>query len=311
MRKDNLGNRMKRYEHVNRNSLMRRSPVIIRLDGKAFHSFTKGLNRPFDEILIRTMQETAKYLCENIQGCKIAYTQSDEITLLLTDYEKIGTQGWFEYNIQKMVSISASMATLAFNNSFRKQVEFIQKMSTINTLLSEEDKKYIQTLERKLNTALFDSRVFSIPKDEVNNCFVWRQQDATRNSIQMVGQANFSHKELDKKSCDNIQEMLFTERNINWNDSCTPHRRGTCIVKEQYLKETNGESVTRTRWAVDKNIPIFSSDKNYIEQYVFTEDDKQFNLIDINDMRNLTEEESDIFQKALLKMSKPTGVKLF
>ena len=272
MRKDNLGDRMKGYENISRNHLTRRVPIIIRLDGKSFHTFTKGLNRPFDKILIATMQETARYLCENIQGCKIAYTQSDEITLLLTDYEKIDTQGWFEYNIQKMASISSSMATLAFNNSFRKQVEELQMASTIGSLWSDKDEEYLQILEKKLNSAIFDSRVFSIPKEEVNNCFVWRQQDATRNSIQMVGQSNFSHKELHKKSCNMIQDMLFKEKDINWNDYKTPLKRGTCIIKEQYLKETDNAPIIRTRWVVDKDIPIFSADKSYIEQYVFLED---------------------------------------
>ena len=120
MNKDSLGNRMKGYENISRSYLIRRIPVIIRLDGKAFHTFTRGLKKPFDEILMNTMWETAKYLCENIQGCKIAYTQSDEISLLLTDYENIDTSAWFDNNVQKMVSISASMATLAFNKCFEE-----------------------------------------------------------------------------------------------------------------------------------------------------------------------------------------------
>ena len=115
--RDNLGNRMKNYEHTSRTYLTRRLPVIIRLDGKAFHTFTKGLKKPFDEILIDAMWETAKYLCKSIQGCKIAYVQSDEISLLLTDYDTIESCAWFDNNIQKMVSISASMATLAFNRA--------------------------------------------------------------------------------------------------------------------------------------------------------------------------------------------------
>lgn len=285
MRKDSLGDRMKGYENISRNHLTRRVPIIIRLDGKSFHTFTKGLNRPFDEILINTMQETAKYLCENIQGCKIAYTQSDEITLLLTDYEKIDTQGWFEYNIQKMVSISASMATLQFNRIFlnnvkrfdRKNIYYRQfendELETSEYKKFKKDEKYSEGLQQKVDMgAIFDSRVFSIPKEEVNNCFVWRQQDATRNSIQMVGQSNFSHKELNKKSCDMIQDMLFKERGINWNDFNTQLKRGSCIIKEEYLLETDKGSATRTRWVVDKDIPIFSVDKNYIERYVFLED---------------------------------------
>ena len=148
MKKDNLGTRMKGYEYIPRTYLTKRIPVIIRLDGKAFHTFTKGMKRPFDEILIKTMQDTAKYLCENIQGVKLAYTQSDEITLLLTDFEDINTQGWFDYNIQKMVSVSASMATLAFNTSFEREIkEFFNKNIAYRTfeddeLESEEYKKY-------------------------------------------------------------------------------------------------------------------------------------------------------------------------
>ena len=285
MRKDSLGDRMKGYENINRNHLTKRTPVIIRLDGKSFHTFTKGLDRPFDDILIETMQETAKYLCDNIQGCKIAYTQSDEITLLLTDYEKIDTQGWFEYNIQKMVSISSSMATLQFNRIFLDNVKrfdrnnIYYKQFEDNELQTDEykkfkrDEKYSEVLHRNVKTgAIFDSRVFSIPKEEVNNCFVWRQQDATRNSIQMVGQSNFSHKELHKKSCNMIQDMLFKEKDINWNDYKTPLKIGSCIVKQEYLKETDDTPITRTRWIIDKDIPIFSADKNYIEQYVFLED---------------------------------------
>ena len=114
---DSLGNRMKGYEGVSRNFLTRRVPAIIRLDGKAFHTFTKGMEKPFDLVLTQAMQETMKYLCENIQGCVLGYTQSDEITLVLTDYATIQTDAWFGYNIQKMCSVSASMATMAFNRS--------------------------------------------------------------------------------------------------------------------------------------------------------------------------------------------------
>ena len=123
MNKDSLGDRMKQYENIPKNQLMRRQPVIIRIDGKAFHTFTRGFQRPFDNILIKSMQETMKYLCENIQGCKLGYCQSDEISLLLTDYENINTAAWFDYQVQKMCSIAASMATLAFNRAFDEKVE--------------------------------------------------------------------------------------------------------------------------------------------------------------------------------------------
>lgn len=282
-KRDSLGNRMKGYENISRNYLIKKLPIIIRLDGKAFHSFTKGMKRPFDNLLIETMQETAKYLCENIQGCKLAYTQSDEITLLLTDYEKTDTQGWFEYNIQKMCSISASMATLSFNTIFKEKVEtfFKSKIAYKGQCFNEEDdnesKEYLQFIEdekyfnkvkNKINKALFDSRVFTLPKEEVCNCFIWRQQDATRNSIQMVGQANFSFKELQNKSCNNIQEMLWLQKNINWNDYKTYLKRGSCIVKEKYFMN-NEEKTERSRWMIDKNIPIFTENRDYIDKYIF------------------------------------------
>ena len=115
---NSLENRMKAYEHITRNYLTRRIPVIIRIDGKAFHTFTKGIKRPFDDKLHEVMEVTTKLLLSNIQGCKLAYTQSDEISLLLTDYDAIETDAWFGYNIQKIASISASMATLYFNRTW-------------------------------------------------------------------------------------------------------------------------------------------------------------------------------------------------
>ena len=191
---DSLGDRMKGYENIARNYLTRRIPTIIRVDGKAFHTFTRGMEKPFDRILMTTMQNTMKYLCENIQGCVFGYTQSDEITLVLTDYATITTDAWFGYNIQKMCSVSASMATLAFSNAYAAELwkNFPEAMCSSDNGTN----KYIETLVAKMGTAMFDARVFSIPKDEVCNCLIWRQQDATRNSIESVGHANFSQKEL-------------------------------------------------------------------------------------------------------------------
>ena len=267
MSKDNLGDRMKSYENIERRYLTRRIPTLIRLDGKAFHSFTKGFQKPFDDVLMKSMWDTAKYLCEHIQGCKIAYTQSDEITLLLTDYETITTDAWFDKNIQKMCSISASMATLAFNKSFSENVWIYQNLGideNYKNFTNKEIEKYSQIYHKKFNTALFDSRVYNIPKEEVCNAFIWRQQDAIRNAIQMVGQANFSHKELQNKNCNQIQEMLFQERTINFNDLPAYQKRGVCIIKESYMKD----DAQRTRWIVDENIPVFTQDRNYIEKYL-------------------------------------------
>lgn len=273
-KKDSLGDRMKAYESIPKTFLTRRVPVIIRLDGKAFHTFTRGMKKPFDSILMQTMQDTMKFLCENIQGCVLGYTQSDEITLVLTDYETITTDAWFGYNVQKMTSISASMATLAFNKFFEENCNIVWDSYYEAWNHTEEETKYNEMLYSKLNKALFDSRVFSIPKEEVCNCLIWRQQDATRNSIQSVGQANFSQKQLHGKSCNIIQDMLFTEKGINWNDFPTDCKRGSCCYKRQVEKVVTiprtGEErlVNRNEWFIDKDIPIFTQDRSYVEKWL-------------------------------------------
>lgn len=272
MTKDSLGDRMKRYENTHRNYLTRRIPVIIRIDGKAFHTFTKGMKKPFDRLLMTTMQETMQYLCKNIQGCVFGYTQSDEITLVLTDYEKITTDAWFGYNIQKMASISGSMATLAFNKFFRWE---FSKMAGENMKekISDAEREYRMRVYAKFDTAMFDSRVFTIPKDEVCNCLIWRQQDATRNSIESVGQAYFSHNQLHRKTCNDIQEMLWQEKKINWNDFPIDCKRGACCYREQTQEEIkieNGETITvnRNKWIIDREIPIFTQDRAFVERFL-------------------------------------------
>lgn len=267
-KQDSLGDRMKEnYENRSKTYLVRRMPVIIRLDGKAFHTFTKGLKKPYDEVFHKTMNDTMKYLCENIQGCKLGYTQSDEITLLLTDYDTLTTAAWFDYSVQKMCSVSASMATMAFNKYLRENTEYY-------FMEHSWDEDYLAILSLAITKgAMFDSRCFNIPIEEVTNCFIWRQQDATRNAIQMLGQCNFSHKALQNKSCNDIQDMLMLEKGINFNDMPTEFKRGVCCIKEEYYPEpTPGyencevdATSVRTRWVIDKEIPIFTQDRKYIE----------------------------------------------
>ena len=279
---DALGNRMKTYENVTRNYLTCRMPVIIRLDGKSFHSFTRGFKKPFDDVLIETMQQTMKYLCENIQGCVLGYTQSDEITLVLVDYQNRDSCAWFDNNIQKIASVSASMATMAFNKFFTENV--FQWVVTIYPVNSNREEKYLlkdfALRDKYINAAkkgaMFDSRVFNIPKEEVVNCLIWRQQDAARNSIQSVGQANFSHKQLNGKSCNDIQDMLMLEKGINWNDYPTHLKRGSCCIKKEELinVEKSAEegiifiATTRNKWVIDTEIPIFTQNKDYVNRLV-------------------------------------------
>ena len=237
---DDFGKRMKTYENSYRYTLPRRMPVILRIDGCHFHTFTKGMDKPFDEKLIEAFWETCKFLGENIMGAKLIYHQSDEISILITNYDTIQSVSWFSNNIQKMVSVSASMAAAKFNEVIRK---------------SYPDKEL----------AFFDSRAWIIPQDEVNNYFTWRQQDATKNSVSMTAFANFKHEELHGLSGNQLQEKLFSEKGINWDKFPVWKKRGACVLKKEYLKE----GTVRRRWETDTDIPIFSKDKNYIERFVY------------------------------------------
>jgi tRNA(His) 5'-end guanylyltransferase len=234
MKKDSLGDRMKEfYENRTRNFLPRRTYTIIRIDGKAFHTYTKGLTRPFDEKFINNMDETACFLCKNIQGAKFAFVQSDEISILLTDFESITTDAWFDGNIQKMTSISASLATAKFNEL------------------------------RPNKIALFDSKVFTIPSDtEVENYFIWRQQDTVRNSVSSVAQSLFSHKKLENKNSNQMQEMCF-QKGINWNDFPAKLKRGRLIIKQDYKKE----DIIRTKW-VSIEPPIFTQEREILKALI-------------------------------------------
>ncbi len=263
-----LDERMKKYEYVTRNYLTNRTPVIIRLDGKAFHSFTKGFIKPFDTLLVEAMQNTMLDLCMNIPTCKFGYVQSDEISLLLLDTDNLETQPWFGNNISKIISISAAMATQFFNKNFQSALQ--DKFLTVNNF---------DTLpyENKLGAALFDSRAFNIPMEEVNNYFIWRQQDCIRNAIQMVGQSNFSYKELQCKNCKDIIQMLL-DKGIKFEEDFPIYlKRGTCAYKtiteynsvkvdNNYYKFT--EKVTRKIWELDETIPNLIEDKTFIKEKI-------------------------------------------
>ena len=238
-----LGDRMKGYENINRNHLISRMPVILRLDGKAFHTFCKGFDKPFDSIMGQAMVDTMKYLCENIQGCVLGYTQSDEITLVLVDYQTFNTDSWFDNNIQKMVSVAASMATLEFNRKFASYTLGYGK--SVHERAAKKG-------------GMFDCRAFNVPKEEVTNCVLFRQQDAIRNSIQALGQAHFSHKELHKKSTEDIITMVKEKTGILWNNLPIKWQRGVCCIKDE-----DGH------WFIDEKIPVFKGEgREYIEKLI-------------------------------------------
>jgi tRNA(His) guanylyltransferase len=204
---DSLGDRMKEnYENRNRTYLLRRTPVIIRVDGKAFHTLTNSCRKPYDSRLISTMALAAADTAKELQGFKLGYVQSDEASFLLTDFDSLDTQAWFSYNVQKMCSIAASLMTFNFRRFTSNGDPWAGKY------------------------ALFDARCFNIPKEEVTNYFLWRAQDWGRNSIQMLAQAHFSPKELHGKNQADMHEMLHT-KGLNWADEPSVYKNGTFIYK--------------------------------------------------------------------------------
>lgn len=243
-----LGDRMKGYENQSRNYHLSKIPLILRIDGKAFHSFTRGLNRPFDQSLLECMRFATLELAKEISGCKFAYTQSDEASFLITDWESDNTEGWFKYNKSKIESVAASMFTLFFNECRQR-------------VLPDFDRR-----------AFFDARTFSLPKEEVINYFLWRQWDCTRNAIQMVARANFTHKECENKNTSELQEMLFAEKGINFNNTPTEYKRGVGFYKKlsstpnEYFGKFKGqtETVIRKYWITDTELPIFSKNKDWL-----------------------------------------------
>ena len=262
MQTDIIGNRLKNnYENIPKTRLMRRCPVAIRIDGKSFHTFTRYFKKPFDDILRESMMATMKYLCENIQGCVFGYTQSDEITLILIDYQKLNTSAWFDYEVQKMCSISASMATMAFNKEFAHQVRKYKETHITGSAAwwDSYNDKYYQIIYAAMNKgAMFDARCFNIPKEEVTNLLYWRQIDAARNSIQMVGRTYFSDKELEGKKNNEIQDMLHEQKGINWNNYSVSEKRGTACIR------------TEDGWFIDRNMPqLKGEDRQYLDRFIF------------------------------------------
>lgn len=205
--KNNIGTRMKgNYEDRYRVYLTRRTPVIVRVDGKAFHTLTRKCEKPFDSNFNIVMRDTAGYLANNMQGAKVVYVQSDEISVLLTDYDDLQTDAWFDYNVQKIVSVTASMATAIFNYYLKDN--FNDKVG------------------------LFDGRAFNIPKEEVANYFLWRQEDWIRNSVQMLAQAHFSHKQLHKKNQKDMLLML-EEVGVRWDELEPRWKNGIFFIKDE------------------------------------------------------------------------------
>jgi tRNA(His) guanylyltransferase len=253
---NSLEDRMKSYEVVSNTVLQKKIPVLCRVDGKGFGNFTKQLksdaNSPWSRCFYESMIDAAIAGCKEIQGCKMAYVQSDEISFLITDMDSEKTESYFGYKTRKMNSVIASTVSLEFYAS-----------------IIEKDNRL------KKDRPRFDSRVWNLPLDEVVNCFVWRQQDAIRNSVQMLGRYHFSHRECNGKSVDDLRAMLI-ENDTPWENIAPPYKKGVVIAKKSVKKESsyivNGSRRTviadRSVWLSDQDPPVFSLNREYIENLI-------------------------------------------
>ena len=247
-----IGDRMKGYEKVWDQKLPRRVPVLARIDGVSFSKLTERykFKKPYDQDFIKAMYCAMRNVVTNVSGVVLAYHQSDEITVLLKNNQTFETEPYAANRIQKLTSHLAALATCGFNKE----------------LGGGGDKP-----------AFFDCRVWTVPEAEINNSFLWRQQDAFRNCVQAV--AHYGLKEklnlkgravqklMANKSTNELQELIFKELWINIDTYPTHLKRGTCMVKKSYLED-------RAHWVIDENIPIFSKDPGYIEdQYFSTEEE--------------------------------------
>lgn len=246
-----LGNRMKHYEKTNSPTLISRIPVIIRLDGRCFHTYCQQFKKPWDRNLIMMFHKAAQETLKEIQGAKIAYLQSDEISILVTDYDSIYSAPHFNYDGYKITSTTAASYSTYFYQAFLNYM--------IDTIESDNKLGKIPRIRQVINQKppTMDSRVYNLPESEICNYFIWRQQDWIRNSIQMLGRSLFSQKELDNKKTEEVINMCIS-KGKNWNHLPTIIKRGRCIVKE------------KEDWVLDTNIPIFTQDRNYIERLLET-----------------------------------------
>ena len=253
-----LAPRMKLYEEASQLMLPRRLPLIIRVDGRAFSRLTSHADKPWDILVKMGMDSACRWLLSEIQGAKFAYCQSDEISVLATDYDALNSEPWFGKNLQKIVSIAAATASNGFN---------------------------IGMTGTRISLATFDARAFVLPHAEVCNYFVWRQRDAVRNSIQGLAQAHFSHRQLQGLSGPQLQEKLWQERGVNWNGCEAWQKRGFCVRMHPSLRVTTTTYPSpETDPVVIVETPEFSKEREYVDRFVFlteVKDDGPSRVLDV------------------------------
>jgi tRNA(His) 5'-end guanylyltransferase len=243
--KDPLGQRMKRYEESYKIKMPLRMPVLLRIDGKTFHTVTKkmGFKKPFDENIHSSMIDIMQQLMHKVSGFKLAYTQSDEISILLVNYDKLETQAYFDNELQKLVSIIASIAGAVFNRP--------------QTWRFSAGDDY----------PVFDCRAWVMPPDDVENYFLWRYKDARRNAINSLGQANFSHGLLQGKNQQEVIEML-DQKGIYFENQPKEFQNGTCL----YIAKQNEDKTQPQTVSLTSDIDFGSEHwRNIIRKFVYPE----------------------------------------
>ncbi|MCF0126334.1 MAG: hypothetical protein HUJ68_11400 [Clostridia bacterium] len=258
--KETLGDLIKGYENNYNITLPKRMPVIVRIDGRAFHTFTKHFEKPFDGLFVQAMQDTMFYLCENISGCQFGYVESDEISLLIYETND-EADPWFANRLQKICSLTASMATLFFNKRFND----LHHIACIDN--PKINAAHIKAIEMG---ATFDSRAFVIPEKVINPYFVWRQNDCTRNSILSWAQYFFSHKEIQSLKCDELQNKMLVEKDFNWNNQPIVIRRGTCAYREEdKIGPVDSNGKLKRVWVLDKGMPILTENREFVMSKIY------------------------------------------
>lgn len=265
MKQDSLGNRMKMYEHgytgeestwtigsAGNQIVSSYEPVFVRIDGKAFSTWTKQMNatKPFSKPLSYLFQKATIKTCEEIGQVIMAYSQSDEVTFLLNGWQNPQSQIYFGGKVQKIASVLASTFTAFFNVD-----GYIFMEETKSKVWPHEYTPWIP--------AFFDARVWNVPENEIENVFIWRQMDAKRNSIQTLAQSMFSHKQLHGINTQDMKKML-SEEGIDWEECSNLQKWGFAVYKENYdLPQADGV-IVRSRWKVDTDIPFFVDSREYL-----------------------------------------------
>ena len=254
--KKTLKDEMDRYESTVSMSLKTKTPVFIRLEGKSFGAFTQHFQKPYDPIMTRTMQQTAKQLCAEANGCVFAYTASNEITLILTDYHKWNSVPWLDYDVMRMCSAAASIATIAFSKAFADSMEWF--LQTYNG--NDKDNLYTAYCEASNYGARFEAVCFNVPEDRVCEMVFHQQYQWRRNSILSLANQNFSHREVVGKTLDELHEML-AEKGIFWHDLPTEYRHGSCCSKGV------NPFGRKKKWRIDTEMPLLTdSNQIYLQQ---------------------------------------------